>query len=217
MQVLMRRPNSALLFGLIALAGFALFGIAIGVLMAEPAKVVGDRLAELTCLQVAFTPERYTAVFQSFPADMQQAALELLFPGDMVFAWGYGLLLAGLTGLLAMRLPGRWQQWGAFIFWAPLLAATFDCVEDVFLFTIGTQQIADPGAAVAAALPLLAGIAALLKYAALSVVTPAYGIAGIGKGLIVDRSVGALLLYAFLGLLLLSMILQPLQRVPLCF
>jgi len=47
MQVLMRRPNSALIFGLMAMAGFLIFGIATGVLMAEPAKVVGDRLAEL--------------------------------------------------------------------------------------------------------------------------------------------------------------------------
>jgi len=217
MQVLMRRPNSALYFGLLALAGFLIFGVAIGVLMAEPAKVVGDRLAELTCLQIAFTPERYTAVFQSFPPDMQRAVLKLLLPGDVVFAWGYGLLLAGLIGLLAMRLPGEWQRWGAMIFWAPLLAATLDCVEDVFLFAIGTQQLAEPGVAIAASLPLLAGIAATLKYFALSIVTPAYGLAGIVKGLTFDRSIIALLLYLFLGLLLISMVLQPLQRVPLCF
>lgn len=217
MQVLMRRPNSALIFGLLALAGFLIFGIATGVLMAEPAKVVGDRLAELTCLQVAFTPERYAAVFQSFPPDMQRAVLELLLPGDVVFAWGYGFLLAGLIGLLAMRLPRQWQQWGALVFWAPLLAATLDCVEDVFLFAIGTQQVAEPGVAIAASLPLLAGIAATLKYLALSVVTPAYGLAGIVKGLTVDRSLIALLLYLFLGVLLISMMLQPLQRVPLCF
>ncbi len=217
MQALMRRPNSGLFFGLLALAGFLLFGIATVVLMAEPATVVGDRLSELTCLQVAFTPERYSAVFLSFPPDMQQAVLELLLPGDVVFAWGYGFLLAGLIGLLAMRLPGKWQQWGALIFWAPLFAATFDCIEDVFLFAIGAQQVADPGVAIAAALPLMAGIAATLKYLALSVVTPAFGLAGIVKGLSFDRTIAALLLYLFLGLLLISMVLQPLQRVPLCF
>lgn len=213
----MRRPNSALLFGLMAFAGFVIFGIATGVLMAEPAAVIGERLSELSCLQVAFTPERYAAVFLSFPAEMQRAALALLFPGDIVFAWGYGFLLAGLTGLLALRLPGKWQWWGALVLWAPLFASTLDCVEDIFLYTIGQQFMADSGAEVANALPLLAGIAATLKYFALSVVTPAYGLAGIGKGLTVDRSIGALLLYAFLGMWLVSMIIQPLQRIPLCF
>ncbi len=185
--------------------------------MAEPAEIVGDRLADLTCLQVAFTPERYSNVFLAFSPEGQRAVLALLFPGDIVFAWGYGLLLAGLIGLLAMRLPGKWQHWGALVLWAPLLAATLDCVEDVFLFAIGSQLISDPASSVAAMLPLLAGIAAVLKYLALSVAAPIYGLAGIGKGLREDRSVLALLLYLFLGVLLIMMVLRPLQQIPPCF
>jgi hypothetical protein len=213
----MLRPNAHWLFGGAALAGFLLFGFAIGVLMGPPSQVVGDRLPELTCLQVAFTPARFSRFFLAFPVPMRTAIGELLVPGDLVFAWGYGLLLAGLTGLLAMRLPGRWQSVGALLLWAPLVASTFDCVEDVFLWTMAQQLLADERATLAAALPLLAGIAATIKYLALVVVTPAYGLTGIAKGFAVDRSIVALLLYGFLGLNLMLIILRPLQQLPPCF
>jgi len=217
MRALMLRPNAHLLFGGTALVGFLLFGLAIGVLMGPPSQVVGDRLPELTCLQMAFTPARFSGFFLDFPLPMRVAIADLLVPGDLVFAWGYGLLLAGLTGLLAMRLPGRWQTMGALLMWAPLVAATFDCVEDVFLWTLAQQLLADERATVAAALPLLASISATVKYLALVVVTPAYGLAGIAKGIAVDRSAGALLLYGFLGLNLMLIILRPLQQIPPCF
>ncbi|MEE4186775.1 MAG: hypothetical protein V2J12_13515, partial [Gammaproteobacteria bacterium] len=168
-------------------------------------------------LQVAFTPARFSTFFLAFPQPVRVAIAELLVPGDLVFAWGYGLLLAGLTGLLAMRLPGRWQSTGALLLWAPLVASTFDCVEDVFLWTMAQQLLADESARLAAALPLLASLAATLKYLALVVVTPAYGLAGIAKGFGVDRSIGALLLYGFLGLNLMLIILRPLQQLPPCF
>lgn len=216
MESIMRRPNAPWIFGVMAIAGMLIFGFAIGVLMGPPSQVVGDRLAELTCLQVAFTPERFTNVFLAFPPEMQAAVVQLLMPGDLVFAWGYGFLLAGLMGLLVIRLPGKWYRLGALVMWAPLLASTFDCIEDVFLLTMSTQLVADETAVIVPLLPLLAGIAATIKYIALVVVTPAYGLAGIAKGLSVDRSIGALLLYAFLGLNLALMILRPLQQIPPC-
>jgi len=217
MQSLVRHPGAHRWFGTMALAGVVLFGYAIGGLMGPPSQVVGERLAELTCLQVAFTPERFTGVFLDFPVPVRAAVVELLIPGDLVFAWGYGLLLAGLTGLLAIRLPGQWLRVGALVLWAPLLASTFDCIEDVFLHTLARELLENPAAKVSGALPLLAGLAATVKYLALVVVTPAYGLAGIAKGLSVDRSAGALLLYAFLGLNLMLMILRPLQQIPPCF
>ncbi len=51
----MRMPNAPRLLGLMALAGFIIFGIATSVLMLEPSQLLGDRLAEMTCLQVAFS------------------------------------------------------------------------------------------------------------------------------------------------------------------
>ena len=217
MQALIRRPNAPLLFTAMAVAGCLIFGVAISALMLEPSAVVGDRLPELTCLQVAFTPERYTDVFLSFSPEARAAILQLLIPGDVVFAWGYGFMLAGLTALLAMRLPQQWQKAGALVMWAPLAASALDCVEDVFLYSIAGQLVDNPAAVIAAALPLLAGLAAVTKYFLLSVVTPVFGIAGIVKGITHDKSVGAIVLYVVLGLLLFSMVLRPLQQIPPCF
>ena len=217
MLALIRRPNAPWLFLAMTLAGFAIFGFAIGALMLEPSEALGDRLAELTCLQVAFTPQRYAAVFLSFPAEAQAAIPRLLIPGDVVFAWGYGLQLAGLLGLLAMRLPAGWQPAGALVMWAPLAASTLDCIEDIFLYNSANLLLADPSAALPAAMTLLAGVAATLKYLALAVISPAFGIAGIAKAVGTDRSGAALVLYAVLGLLLFSMVLRPLQQVPPCF
>lgn len=216
MLALIRRPNAPWLFAGMVVVGVAVFGFAVGGLMLGPSAVVGDRLPQLTCLQVAFTPARFAGVFLNFEPAARAAIVELLVPGDVVFAWGYGLQLAGLTGLLAMRLPGRWQRIGAVVIWLPLVASTFDCIEDVFLWTAARTLVADPGASFSPLLPLLAGLAATVKYLALTVATPAYGLAGIVRGLSVDHSAVALLVYVLLGVLLVSMILRPLQQIPPC-
>ena len=49
------------------------------------------------------------------------------------------------------------------------------------------------------------------------VATPAYGFAGIFKGLGTDRSWSALLVYALLFVVLFAMVMKPLQDIPACF
>ena len=217
MQALIRRPNAPWIFLFMAIAGSAIFGVAIGVFMGPPSVIIGERLPEFTCLQVAFTADRFQSVFLSFPEAARLAYADILVPGDLIFAWGYGFQLAGLMGLLVIRLPGEWQRVGAWMFWAPLLASTLDCVEDVFLFALAQQLIADPASDIGALFPLLGGLAATVKYLALTVITPAFGLAGIVKGLSVDRSIGAWCLYVVFGLLLVMMVLRPLQQIPPCF
>jgi len=218
MQTLLRAPRAPLNFSLIAVLGVIVFGLAVGVLMQPPVQIVGqERTSELVCLQLAFTPERAGAVVLAFPQEARVAINQLLVPGDIALAWGYGLLLAGLTGLLAMRLPGKWFTVGAVIMWVPLLASTLDCIENAFLYSIVGMLANDPGAAVPATLTVLAGIVSTLKWIALSVVTPAYGLAGIVKGLQVDRSWSALIIYALLFMTLLSMVVKPIQDIPPCF
>lgn len=196
-----------------ALAGVGIFGYATGVLMGPFAPVLGHRLPELTCLQVAFTGARFAAVFGSFTTDQQAAIAHLLIPGDVVFAWGYGLLLTGLLGLLTLRLPAAWQPAGRVLRWAPLLASALDCLEDLALHTLAVAPAgSDPGL-----LPLLAGIAATLKYLNLSVLAPAYGIAGSIRGLAHDRRIGALVIYLLVVVNSLAFIARPLQQIPACF
>lgn len=211
--VLQDTPRLRWAFAAMALLGVAVFGFATGVLMAPWAPLLGDRLAELTCLQVAFTAPRAAAVLGAFDEAQRAAISRLLVPGDVVFAFGYGLLFSGLLGLLTLRLPAAWQRVGAWLTWAPLVASVLDCFEDAFLHSITlAADVAATGA-----LPLWAGIAATLKYALLSGVAPAYGIAGSLKGLGVDRRVGALLTYALVILVALSMAARPAQQIPACF
>ncbi len=217
MQELLRLPRAAWLFGLMAVGGVGLFVSAIAVVMAEPAALIGERPATMTCLQIAFTPARISQIILAFPEAIRQPIADMLVPGDMVLAFGYGFLLAGLTGLLAMRLPGNWFRVGALIMWAPLLAATLDCIEDIFLRTAIMQVIQNPAADIPLFVPLLASIAATIKYLCIAVITPLYCFAGVVKGFQVDRSVATVLLYILIVIVMISFVLQPAQQIPPCF
>ena len=134
-----------------------------------------------------------------------------------MLAWGYGFLLAGLTGLLAMRLPGKWFRIGAIIMWAPLLASTLDCIEDIFLRTAIMRIVADPAAEIPLLVPLLASVAATIKYLCISVVVPGYCFAGVVKGFSFDRKFSAIALYAIVVIVMISFVMQPAQQIPPCF
>jgi hypothetical protein len=218
MQQLLRAPRATLMFSLMAAAGLGLFIFAIAVLMKAPSEVVAqERTAELICLQLAFVPERAVAVLLNFTAEERLAIGQLLVPGDIGLTWGMGLTLAGLTGLLAMRLPGSWLRAGAIVMWVPLVASTFDSIEDIFLFSIASQLAADGAAEIAPVLPLLAGIAATIKFIALIAITPAFGIAGIVKGLSVDRSASSLAVYILLAFAILSIAPSSYRSIAACF
>ena len=105
----------------------------------------------------------------AFDVAMQRAIAAMLVPGDLLLAWGYGLTLAGLVGLMARRFDGAWRRAGAIAMWFPIAAAVLDCIEDAFLYGIVTQLIADPSSTVSSASPAFAGIAATLKYTFLCV------------------------------------------------
>lgn len=217
MQVLIRSPRGGWILSAMSLTGIVVFAYAIGVLMLPYSSALGDRLAEMTCLQLAFTPVRATSIIMSFTADQQVAMGMLLIPGDVTFAWSYGLLMAGLVGLLARRLAGAWCRIGAVVMWVPIAASLLDVIEDLFLYASVSHLLDNPAAILMAELPMLAGIAATLKYLALLVVTPAYSIAGILHGLRVDRSAGALVVYFLLLVVCINMLTRPLQHIPACF
>ncbi len=204
--------GKAWILAVMTLAGVGIFGYATGVLMAPFTPVLAERLPELTCLQIAFTGQRFAAVFGSFAPEQQSAIAQLLIPGDVVFAWGYGFLLTGLLGLLTLRLPAGWQRAGRVLMWTPLFASVLDCLEDLSLHALATAPPgSDPGF-----LPLLAGIAATLKYLNLSVLAPTYGIAGSIKGVTHDRRVGALVIYLLVVANALAFVVRPLQQIPAC-
>ena len=199
------------------LGGFAIFGFAIGVLMSPPTEIIGmDRLSELTCLQMAGTPDRAVAVLLGFDEAQLAALQQLLVPGDIIFAWGYGLVFFGVLGLLTARLSGRWQRVGAVIMWAPLLASLFDVFEDIGLHRMVTT-VAEGGTGILPAVVLLTTISASLKYLFLAVVAPAYGVAGAVKAFKTDRRLRSIGLYVFVVLVAFSMMQKPFSEIPACF
>jgi len=216
-QALLRVPRGGLIFSCIALAGIGIFAFAVGVLMLPYSPIVGDRMAELTCLQLAFTPERAGALITSFSPEIQVAIAKLLIPGDITFAWFYGFLLAGLLALLARRLKGAWFRAGAIAMWFPLIASVLDVTEDIFLHQMVTLLIDNPAAAIPAILPMLGSLAASFKYLFLSILTPAFAVAGSIQGLRTDRRVGALVTYFLVCLVALSMVPKLLNEAPACF
>lgn len=205
--------KQAWIFTGMALLGVVIFGYATGVLMGPYVPVIGERLPELTCLQLAFTGARAAEVLGSFSPEQRTAIAGLLIPGDVVFAWGYGFLLTGLLGLLTLRLPATWQRPGKVLMWAPLLASAFDCLEDLALYQLAVA----PAGSDLGLVPLLAGIAATLKYLNLSLLAPAYGIAGSIRGVAHDRRVGALLIYVLVVVNALAFFAKPATEIPACF
>ena len=217
MQSFLNMRYPALFFSALSVAGVAVFAFAVGVLMLPHAGALGERQGEMTCLQVAFTSERAASIIGSFAPEGQQAMARLLVPGDMVFAWGYGLILAGLVGLLTLRLDGRWRRWGAVAIWFPIAAAIFDDIEDVFLFQSVQSVLMNPDVSMSPMLPALASVAAVLKYFALCVLTPVFSIGGIVRGLQIDRRIGAFVVYSLLLMMIASLFMRLAPQLPQCF
>ena len=216
MRSLLDMPRAWLFFSGLTVAGLAVGAFAISVLMLPHAAALGDRQGEMTCLQVAFTSERASAIVNSFEPDAQNAMAKLLVPGDLVFAWSYGLTLAGLVGLLALRLDGAWRRWGEIAIWFPIAASLLDDVEDVFLFQIVQSVIRNPDVLMSPILPAIASTAAVMKYIALCGLTPAYAIGGVVRGLQIDRRFAALIVYVLLLMMVASLFMRLAPQVPLC-
>jgi len=210
-------PRGGWILSCVALSGIGVFIFAVAILMGPYAEAVGDRRNELMCLQVAFTPARAAAVVQSFSPEAQQAIAALLVPGDVVFAFFYGLLLAGLVGLLARCLDGAWRRAGTIAMWFPLIASCFDVIEDLFLQVVVLQLINAPDATVSPMLTTFAGLAATAKYIALCGLTPAYSIGGIVRGIRTNRRISAWIVYVLVILVVVSICMPVVQQMPKCF
>lgn len=201
----------------LSVLGFCIFGLATGVLMSEPMAVIGmDRLGELTCLQMAGSSERAAAILSAFNAAELLALQQLLIPGDMVFAWGYGFLFSGLLGLLTLRLSGAWFAAGKYLMWAPLLASVFDVLEDIGLHELVATFATQP-AELSSAVAAFTTASASVKYILLAIIGPAYGVSGSIKAIAADRRPGSIGLYILVVLLAASMVQKPLLEIPACF
>ena len=217
MRAVLNLARATWLFIAASIAGVGVFAFSIGRLMLPHSGPLGERIGEMTCLQLAFTSERAINLIVSFSPEARIAISNLLVPGDLTFAWGYGLILFGLVGLLVLRLEGAWHRIGVYAMWFPLAASLLDSIEDLLLFGIVSSLIENPGAEISAILPLAASTAATIKYIFLCVLTPVYAIGGVTQGLRTDRSIGAFIIYGLLIYAVGSIVIRPLQQVPACF
>lgn len=218
MQTMLDKPSAGRTLVATAVIGLLVFGGAIGVLMTPYTEVLGmDRLGMLTCLQMAATPVR-AVEFLSYYSQTELVAISgLLIPGDVTFAWGYGLVFTGLLGLLTLRLTGAWYRAGALLMWAPLLASAFDVLEDLGLYSIVGQAALSMPPELNPTVVFLTTVCAALKYLLLAGVGPVYAVLGSAVAFREQRSAGSVIVYILVILVALSMVQKPLQEIPACF
>jgi hypothetical protein len=202
--------RSAWVHAALALLGFGIFGYATGVLMAPAAAVIGDRVGDLTCLQLAFTAERALAVLDTFPPEQRAVIPQLPVPGDIVFALGLRAVVdrsagprhAAAAGKLATRRLDHHLDTAA------RLGPRRDRGHLPVLYRDGWAGGghrwggAGGGARGQREVPVSLGYRAGLG-----------GIAASLKGFTVDRRIGAVLLYLFT----IAFIARPLAQIPACF
>lgn len=210
MKAFISSPRGQMWLWAAVVLGLVLFATALSTLMLPYSRIVEERSAQdLTCLQIPFTQARAASIVESYDAEANAAARTLHFPGDTLFPIGYALLYSGLIGLVARRQPEAWLRFGLWAMLFPVVAMVFDWTENFFIvqmLTIGADQ---GSAAIPAWMPLVGGIAGSLKYLSLSVLTPAYGLAAIGRSFITRRpplTAGAVVTYVIVaGLLLFNL------------
>src|SRR5574341_1372716 len=107
--------------------------------------------------ELAFTPEKASAMLAAWGAEGQAAARQSLLV-DFAFMPAYALTFAGITLLAARSQIGGLLAVGLRLAPLPILAALLDALENLMLRSMLGQ------ATVAATPPLVAGVAASLKF-----------------------------------------------------
>ncbi len=123
--------------------------------------------------ELAWTPKMIDKIFTAWgPANIQHQIY--VHHVDNLYLLVYGLFALLCILLLARRLEGRLQQVGFFFVLAPVLAAVFDAMENVFLLSMLTR-----GAPGGWSDPVLASLCATFKIAFLGASIAFIFIAGV--------------------------------------
>ncbi|MHA1675119.1 MAG: hypothetical protein ACTSYI_15995 [Promethearchaeota archaeon] len=109
-------------------------------------------------IEFAWTPGQITTIFTAWGTEgMTLHAAGIYW--DFLYILGYGPFIAGLILLLSRKLSGKIQIVGFYMTFAPLLAGLFDVVENILLLTMLNNP-----SEISAAVPLIAGIMASIKF-----------------------------------------------------
>ncbi|MBN1882848.1 MAG: hypothetical protein JW885_11790 [Deltaproteobacteria bacterium] len=115
----------------------------------------------IVAFELAYTPEKAGEIVRVWGDDLVPLAKKSLIV-DYPFMPAYALLFFALTRLFALIAGGRMGVWTRRAALFPLAAAIFDAVENVGLLSV----VASPDAIPAWA-PVVAGIAATIKFSLL--------------------------------------------------
>jgi len=123
--------------------------------------------------ELAYSPQTASTILSAWGEAGQQAARRSLLI-DFGFMPSYGLLFAGLTLLIARGQAGALNRVGRWLAFAPLVAALCDALENVMLLTmLGSGASAGP--------PLVAGVAATIKFGLLLIVIGYWIVSGVAR------------------------------------
>jgi hypothetical protein len=123
--------------------------------------------------EIAWTPKMIDKIFTAWgPANVQHQIY--VHHVDNLYLLVYGLFALLCILLLARRLEGRLQQVGFFFVLAPVLAAIFDAMENVFLLSMLSRGAPGGGSD-----PALASLCATFKIAFLGATIAFVFIAGV--------------------------------------
>lgn len=130
---------------------------------AEAERILSAHGYGIVPYELAFTPQRVEAILEAWGPEVEPyARQELLI--DFAFMPSYAFLFAGLTLLVARLAPaGALRRAGLWMVLLPFIAAVLDALENAMLLSMLGRA-----GAIAAAPPLVAGVAASLKFGLLA-------------------------------------------------
>ncbi len=171
MQRLLTTPPQRLLTAIAVATSVAT--VLISRAFVAPETAMRARGAGIVDYELAFTAEKAGAMLTAWGSEGQEAArVSLLI--DFGFIPSYAVALAGITLLITRAQPGLLQVAGLRIAPVPILAAVFDILENLMLLSMLGQTAVSPIP------PLVAGIAASIKFVLLLVAVLYWLLAGGG-------------------------------------
>ncbi len=125
--------------------------------------------------ELAYSPQQADIILQAWGPEVTPLARRSLLV-DFAFMPSYALLFAGITLLIARRLPsGAWRTAGLALALAPFVSAIADALENLMLL-----RLLGTAGHVPSAPPLVAGLAATVKFGLLVVVIVFWLVAAVG-------------------------------------
>jgi hypothetical protein len=159
MNILIDKPSRTVTLLLLAVSFVAMLFVWFQFLPLEDVMTAAGDYGILD-YELAFTPAKVAAIFDTWGPEARQAALQSLWI-DFAFMPSYGLFFGLLTLIIARAHAQHWRTIGFWIVIGCFAAALLDALENIMLLIMLQAP------SILTLPPLIAGIAASLKFALL--------------------------------------------------